>query len=71
MLDELERMTNCATDILDLLELPCRKVILLVVMGFMQKKHTIEVWLPSENRYREISHALLVRLFQAVRMNWI
>ena len=49
-LDELERMTNCATDILDKLELPYRKVILCSGdMGFSaEKTYDIEVWLPSE-----------------------
>jgi len=56
-LDELERMTNCATDILDKLELPYRKIILCSGdMGFSaEKTYDIEVWLPSENKYREIS----------------
>jgi seryl-tRNA synthetase len=56
-LEELERMTNCATDILDQLELPYRKVILCSGdMGFSaEKTYDIEVWLPSENKYREIS----------------
>ena len=56
-LDELERMTNCATNILDQLELPYRKVILCSGdMGFSaEKTYDIEVWLPSENKYREIS----------------
>ena len=56
-LEELERMTNCATDILDKLELPYRKVILCSGdMGFSaEKTYDIEVWLPSENKYREIS----------------
>ena len=69
-LDELERMTNCATDILDLLELPYRKVILCSGdMGFSaEKTYDIEVWLPSENRYREISSCSSCSTFQAVRM---
>ena len=56
-LEELERMTNCATDILDKLELPYRKIILCTGdMGFSSEKtYDIEVWLPSENKYREIS----------------
>ena len=56
-LDELERMTKCATNILDQLELPYRKVILCSGdMGFSaEKTYDIEVWLPSENKYREIS----------------
>ena len=69
-LDELERMTDCATDILDLLELPYRKVILCSGdMGFSaEKTYDIEVWLPSENKYREISSCSSCSTFQAVRM---
>ncbi len=69
-LDELERMTNCATGILDLLELPYRKMILCSGdMGFSaEKTYDIEVWLPSENRYREISSCSSCSTFQAVRM---
>ena len=69
-LEELERMTNCATKILDLLELPYRKVILCSGdMGFSaEKTYDIEVWLPSENKYREISSCSSCSTFQAVRM---
>ena len=69
-LEELERMTNCATGILDLLELPYRKVILCSGdMGFSaEKTFDIEVWLPSENRYREISSCSSCSTFQSVRM---
>ena len=69
-LDELERMTNCATNILDLLELPYRKVILCTGdMGFSaEKTYDIEVWLPSENRYREISSCSSCSTFQSTRM---
>ncbi len=69
-LDELERMTNCATGILDLLELPYRKVILCSGdMGFSaEKTYDIEVWLPSEKRYREISSCSSCSTFQAIRM---
>jgi len=69
-LDELERMTNCATGILDLLELPYRKVLLCSGdMGFSaEKTYDIEVWLPSENKYREISSCSSCGTFQAVRM---
>ena len=68
--DELERMTNCATGILDLLELPYRKMILCSGdMGFSaEKTYDIEVWLPSENRYREISSCSSCSTFQAFRM---
>ena len=69
-LEELERMTNCATDILNLLELPYRKMILCSGdMGFSaEKTYDIEVWLPSENKYREISSCSSCSTFQAVRM---
>ena len=69
-MEELERMTKCATNILDLLELPYRKVILCSGdMGFSaEKTYDIEVWLPSENKYREISSCSSCGTFQAVRM---
>ena len=69
-LEELERMTNCATDILDKLELPYRKVILCSGdMGFSaEKTYDIEVWLPSESKYREISSCSSCSTFQAQRM---
>ncbi len=69
-LEELERMTNCATEILEKLELPYRKVILCSGdMGFSaEKTYDIEVWLPSENKYREISSCSSCSTFQAQRM---
>ncbi len=69
-LSELERMTDCATKILDLLELPYRKVILCTGdMGFSSEKtYDIEVWLPSEKKYREISSCSSCNSFQARRM---
>ena len=69
-LDELERMTNCATDILDKLKLPYRKIILCSGdMGFSaEKTYDIEVWLTSENKYREISSCSSCSTFQAQRM---
>ncbi|MDC3231432.1 serine--tRNA ligase [Candidatus Pelagibacter sp.] len=69
-LEELERMTKCATSILDLLELPYRKMILCSGdMGFSaEKTYDIEVWLPSEDKYREISSCSSCSTFQAVRM---
>ncbi len=69
-LEELERMTNCATNILDKLELPYRKIILCSGdMGFSaEKTYDIEVWLPSENKYREISSCSSCSTFQAQRM---
>ena len=68
--EELERMTDCATGILDLLELPYRKMILCGGdMGFSaEKTYDIEVWLPSENKYREISSCSSCSTFQSVRM---
>ena len=68
--DELERMTNCATKILDDLKLPYRKVILSTGdMGFSaEKTYDIEVWLPSENKYREISSCSSCSTFQGQRM---
>ncbi|MDA9085128.1 serine--tRNA ligase, partial [Candidatus Pelagibacter sp.] len=69
-MSELERMTDCATKILDLLKLPYRKIILCTGdMGFSaEKTYDIEVWLPSENRYREISSCSSCGSFQSRRM---
>ena len=69
-LEELERMTKCATGILDDLDLPYRKMILCSGdMGFSaEKTYDIEVWLPSENKYREISSCSSCSTFQSVRM---
>ena len=69
-LDELERMTNCATMILDKLMLPYRKVILCTGdMGFSaEKTYDLEVWIPSENKYREISSCSSCGSFQARRI---
>ena len=63
-------MTNCATKILDLLNLPYRKIVLCTGdMGFSaEKTFDIEVWLPSENKYREISSCSSCGSFQARRM---
>jgi seryl-tRNA synthetase len=63
-------MTDCATGILDDLGLPYRKVILCTGdMGFSaEKTYDIEVWLPSENKYREISSCSSCGSFQARRM---
>ena len=68
--EELERMSNAATMILDELKLPYRKIILCTGdMGFSaEKTYDIEVWLPSENRYREISSCSSCGSFQARRM---
>ena len=69
-LSELDRMTDCATKILDLLNLPYRKIVLCSGdMGFSaEKTFDIEVWLPSENKYREISSCSSCGSFQARRM---
>ena len=69
-LDELERMTNCASMILDELKLPYRKVLLCSGdMGFSaEKTYDIEVWIPSEKTYREISSCSSCGQFQALRM---
>ena len=69
-LPELDRMTDCATSILDLLKLPYRKIVLCSGdMGFSaEKTFDIEVWLPSENKYREISSCSSCGSFQARRM---
>ena len=69
-IEELERMTNCATGILDKLKLPYRKIILSTGdMGFSaEKTYDIEVWLPSENTYREISSCSSCGTFQSNRM---
>ena len=69
-LDELERMTNSATLILDKLNLPYRKLVLSTGdMGFSaEKTYDIEVWIPSEKKYREISSCSSCGTFQARRM---
>tara|TARA_S200000501_G_scaffold364225_1_gene396093 strand:- start:1939 stop:2688 length:750 start_codon:yes stop_codon:yes gene_type:complete len=68
--DELERMTNCASMVLDKLKLPYRKIILSTGdMGFSaEKTYDLEVWLPSENTYREISSCSSCGTFQSTRM---
>ena len=69
-LSELDRMTDCATKILDSLNLPYRKIVLCTGdMGFSaEKTFDIEVWLPSEKKYREISSCSSCGSFQARRM---
>ena len=69
-LNELERMTNCVAKILDVLKLPYRKIVLSTGdMGFSaEKTYDIEVWLPSESKYREISSCSSCGSFQAKRM---
>ena len=70
-LEEHARMTACAEGILDRLGLPYRTMVLCTGdMGFgAQKTHDIEVWLPGQNRYREISSVSVCGDFQARRMN--
>ena len=69
--DELETLTNDAARILELLELPYRIVVLCTGdMGFSSAKtYDLEVWVPSENRYREISSCSNFEDFQARRAN--
>jgi len=69
-LSELERMTNCAQEILKKLKLPYRIVLLSSGdMGFSaEKTFDLEVWIPSENKYREISSCSSCGQFQARRM---
>ncbi|MCK0148597.1 serine--tRNA ligase [Marivita sp. S6314] len=69
--DELDRMTGCAQRILEKLGLPYRTVVLCVGdMGFgARQTHDIEVWLPGQNTYREISSVSVCGDFQARRMN--
>jgi seryl-tRNA synthetase len=67
---ELERMTGCAEAVLQRLDLPYRVVALCTGdMGFAARKtYDIEVWLPSQDRYREISSCSNCGDFQARRM---
>ena len=67
---ELERMTSCAEGILRALLLPYRKIALCTGdMGFSARKtYDLEVWLPGQNRYREISSCSNCGDFQARRM---
>ncbi len=68
---EHERMTDCAQEVLKRLELPHRVVTLCTGdMGFgAQKTYDIEVWLPGQDRFREISSCSNCGEFQARRMN--
>ncbi|MCR9223673.1 MAG: serine--tRNA ligase [Hyphomonas sp.] len=70
-LAELERMTKCAEGILEALDLPYRRMLLCTGdMGFgARKTYDLEVWLPSQNTYREISSCSYCGDFQARRMN--
>ena len=69
--DELERMTGCAEEILKRLELPFRTMALCTGdMGFgAQKTYDLEVWLPGQKTYREISSCSNCGDFQGRRMN--
>ncbi|MBX8811910.1 serine--tRNA ligase [Pseudochrobactrum algeriensis] len=68
---ELERMTGCAEEVLKRLGLPFRTVTLCTGdMGFgAQKTYDIEVWLPGQNTFREISSCSVCGDFQGRRMN--
>ena len=68
--DELNRMLNCAEEILKMLELPYQIVLLSSGdMGFSaEKTFDIETWIPSENKFREISSCSSCGMFQARRM---
>jgi seryl-tRNA synthetase len=70
-LEEHERMLACAEEVLKRLDLPFRTVTLCTGdMGFAsQKTYDIEVWLPAQNAYREISSCSVCGDFQARRMN--
>ncbi len=69
--NELDRMTKCAESILQKLEIPYRKVKLCTGdLGFSAKiTYDLEVWLPGQNKYREISSCSLCGDFQSRRMN--
>jgi len=70
-LKELNRMLNCAEEILKLLDIPYQVILLSSGdMGFSSEKtFDIESWIPSENKYREISSCSSCGTFQAKRMN--
>ena len=69
-MSELERMISCAEEILKKLELPYRSILLSSGdMGFSAEKTIdLEVWIPSENKYREISSCSSCGQFQSRRM---
>jgi seryl-tRNA synthetase len=69
--DELERLTSNAEEVLKRLELPYRTMLLCTGdMGFASAKtYDIEVWLPGQNTYREISSCSNTAAFQARRAN--
>ncbi|MES2419932.1 MAG: serine--tRNA ligase [Pseudomonadota bacterium] len=68
---EHERMTACAEGVLDALQLPFRRMLLCTGdMGFTAARtYDLEVWLPGQARYREISSVSTCTDFQARRMN--
>ena len=68
---EHERMTKCAEGILEALDLPYRRMLLCTGdMGFgARKTYDLEVWLPGQGAYREISSCSNTGDFQARRMN--
>ena len=70
-LEEHERMTQCAKTILEKLDLSYRIVLLCMGdMGFgARKTHDLEVWLPGQDKFREISSVSICGDFQARRMN--
>lgn len=69
--DEHERMTRCAETVLERLDLPYRRMLLCAGdTGFAAAKtYDLEVWLPGQGAYREISSCSNCRAFQARRMN--
>jgi seryl-tRNA synthetase len=69
--EELEYMLSCAEEVLKQLELPYRVMLLCTGdMGFTSSKtYDIEVWLPGQNTYREISSCSNCKDFQSRRMN--
>ncbi|KDM65476.1 serine--tRNA ligase [Acidiphilium sp. JA12-A1] len=69
--DEHERMTSCAEAVLERLGLPYRRMLLCAGdTGFSSAKtYDLEVWLPGQGAYREISSCSNCRAFQARRMN--
>ena len=69
-IEELNRMTNCAQEILKILKHPYRQILLSTGdMGFSaEKTYDLEVWIPSEKKYREISSCSSCGQFQSRRM---
>ena len=69
-IEELNRMLNCAEKILEKLEIPYQVILLSSGdMGFSaEKTYDIEAWIPSENKYREISSCSSCGVFQSRRM---